>query len=240
MRRPVKGLILLGLSLVILGSGRTPSRASGTEYGQMAPLSRYLIADRETEVALARSAAPSAIASHATVMVLGARGYEVAKRGSNGFTCLVERAWMSPFSSTQFWNPKMLGPICYNPAASRSVLQYTFRRTQLALSAASKPEMLERISAAVAKGELPAPELGSMSYMMSKQGYLGDGVGPWVSHLMFYAPKGDSAKSGASWGADLPGSPVIFDTSHRIVPEPETIFMIPVARWSDGTDSPSP
>jgi hypothetical protein len=34
----------------------------------------------------------------------------------------------------------------------------------------------------------------------------------------------------------LPGSPVVlFD---REVPEPETIFLVPVGRWSDGTAEP--
>lgn len=232
---------LLGISLSVAVAVARPSLsyAGSAEYGQMAPLNRYLADDRQAEIELARSAAPQAISGHATVMVLGPGGYTVAQKGSNGFTCLVERAWMSPFSSTEFWNPSMRGPICYNAAASSTVLLYTLRRTDLVLSSATKPQMLERLNAAVAAGQLPTPAPGSMSYMMSKQGYLGDGVGPWVSHLMFYAPKGDTANDGASWGADLPGSPVVFDTSHRIVPEPETTFMVPVARWSDGTTSPS-
>jgi len=33
------------------------------------------------------------------------------------------------------------------------------------------------------------------------------------------------------WGANLPGSPVVLDDSE--VPEPETIFLVPVALWSD-------
>ena len=96
---------------------------------------------------------------------------------------------MSPFDSSDFWNWKMRGPICYNPAASRTVLLYTLRRTDLVLSGQTKSQMLVRIKAAVAEKQLPAPEPGSMSYMMSKHGDLGDGVGPWKSHLMFYAPK---------------------------------------------------
>jgi hypothetical protein len=171
--------------------------------------------------------------------VLEPHGYETAETGSNGFTCLVERSWMSPFSSTQFWNWKMRGPICYNPAASRTVLIYTLRRTDRALAGQTKAAMLAGIRAAVAKKELPIPELGSMSYMMSKQGNLGDGNGAWMSHLMFYAPAADNANGGASWGANLPGSPVVFDTSHHIVPEPESIYMIPVAHWSDGTTAPA-
>ena len=198
-----------------------------------------MMADRQAEIDLARSAAPSAISMHATLMVLGKHGYEIAEKGTNGFTCLVERSWMSPFDSREFWNWKMRGPICYNPAAVRSVLLYTLRRSEMALSGLTKSQMLDRMNAAVSDKQLPAPELGSMSYMMSKDGYLGDGVGPWMSHLMFYAAKTDGAQGGESWGADLPESPVVLDTSRHVMPEPETIFMVPVAHWSDGSAAPA-
>ena len=213
--------------------------AASSPYEQMAPLTQYLMSDRQAEIALALSAAPPAISGRATVLVLGRHGYEIVKNGTNGFTCLVERAWMSPFDSRQFWNWKMRGPICYNPAATRTVLVYTLRRTEMALSGLSKPEMLDRLKTMVADKQLPLPEPGSMSYMMSKGGDLGDSVGPWMSHLMFYAPKADGAQDGASWGANLPASPVLLDTSHHVVPEPETIFMVPVSRWSDGTAAPA-
>jgi hypothetical protein len=51
--------------------------------------------------------------------------YETAVSCTKGFTCLVERSWMSPFDSPQFWNPKIRGLVCYNPAASKSILTYT-------------------------------------------------------------------------------------------------------------------
>jgi hypothetical protein len=237
---PFRQHFLLAAGLALAGVLATPAPGStaGNPYAQMAPLSQYLMTDRQAEIRLAQSAAPPSISHDATVLVLGARGYETAEKGSNGFTCLVERSWTSPFSSTEFWNWKMRGPICYNPPASRTVLIYTLRRTDRALSGQSKAAMLDGIRSAVAAKELPTPEPGSMSYMLSKQGNLGDGNGAWVPHLMFHAPKADGANDGASWGADLPGSPVVFDTSHRIVPEPETIFMVPVAHWSDGTPAP--
>jgi hypothetical protein len=236
----ISRLVFFAMMLVLAVAVATPApgRASNAPYERMAPLSRYLMADRQSEISLARSAAPSAISIHATILVLGQHGYETAENGTNGFTCLVERAWMSPFDSAEFWNWKMRGPICYNPAAARTVLLYTLRRTEMALSGLTKSQMLDRTKAAVADKQLPAPEPGSMSYMMSKHGNLGDGVGPWLSHLMFYAPEADAMKDGASWGADLPGSPVVLDTSHHVVPEPETIFMVPVAHWSDGTPAP--
>jgi hypothetical protein len=231
-------LFTVTLALVAAVAQPVPDWATSVPYERMAPLNGYLMASRQAEIDLARSAAPPAISAHATVLVLSHRGYETAETGTNGFTCLVERSWMSPFDSPEFWNWKMRGPICYNPPASRTVLIYTFRRTDLVLSGLNKSQILDRMKTAVANRQLPTPEPGSMSYMMSKSGDLGDGIGPWKSHLMFYAPKADGAKDGASWGADLPASPVIFDNSRRVVPEPETIFMVPVAHWSDGHPAP--
>jgi hypothetical protein len=88
--------------------------------------------------------------------------------------------------------------------------------------------------AAAANQELSAPEVGAMSYMMSKHAYLSDQSGAWHSHLMFHIPKTDAA----TWGADLPGSPVIVDTDHTEVPEPQIILMVAVGDWSDGTAAP--
>ena len=226
--------LLLVLSSVSGASRQTWAQDGKTQYPSMAPLDRYLTADRNAEIALARSAAPTSISRDATVLIFEKSGYHAAVEGKNGFTCLVERSWMSPFDSPEFWNPKMRGPICYNPAAARTILPYTINRTKLALTGLSKTQMRENITAAIAKNELPTPEAGAMSYMMSKAGNLGDSVGHWRPHLMFHVPKTD----GANWGADLAGSPVMFNDEYRDVPEPETIFMVPVFHWSDGTAMP--
>ncbi len=71
--------------------------AKDTLYPRMAPLAQYLTPQSRAEIALARSAAPSSISLHATVLVLTSSGYRVVQTGSNGFTCLVERSWMNPF-----------------------------------------------------------------------------------------------------------------------------------------------
>jgi len=182
---------LLVLSLAFLAA---------TDQYQMAPLSAYLIADRQAEITLARTAAPPAISAHATVLVLTPHSYVTAERGSNGFTCLVERAWMSPFDAgAEFWNSKNRSPVCYNPPASRTVLLYTLRRTEMVLSGLTNPQMLERITAAAAANALPTPEPGSMSYMMSKEQYLNDAAHAWHPHLMFHVPKAERANDGASW-----------------------------------------
>ncbi|HEV3254345.1 MAG TPA: hypothetical protein VG033_08055 [Candidatus Acidoferrales bacterium] len=219
--------------LVALGAaGRAQAQDVKAPYPNMAPLDQYLM-ERSAEIALARSAAPDSISRDAEVRVLGRHGYETAVEGKNGFMCLVERSWMSPFDFPEFWNPKMRGPICFNPPAVRSILPLTFKRTELALAGLSKSQMIDGIKAFDAKG-LPALEPGAMCYMLSKQGYLNDSAGHWVPHLMFYVPLTDPK----SWGADLPGSPVMLNPQFQGAPEPITEFMVPVSNWSDGTAAP--
>jgi len=233
-RKIAKTITGEGLVLVLLLSAawRMQAQDAKTRYPSMAPLDKYLMTDRDAEIALARTAAPKSISADASVVVLTRHGYETAVKGTNSFVCIVERAWTSPFDAPEFWNPKNRSPICYNPAAARSVLQYTFKRTELVLAGLTNPQILDRMKAAVARKELPTPEPGAMSYMLSKESYLNDQFGHWVPHLMFHIPKTDPE----SWGANLPGSPVLMNP--RDVPEPETVFYVPVGKWSDGTPAP--
>jgi hypothetical protein len=219
----------LALALGAVRSGRAAGAA--TLYPSMAPLDQYLMADRDAEIALARSAAPPSISSAATVMVLGRHGYETAVEGNNGFVCVVERAWMGAFDSPEFWNAKNRGPACFNPQAARSVLPITLKRTNLVLAGLSKDQIMDGIKKAFQNKELPALEPGAMTYMMSKQGRLNDRAGHWVPHLMFYVPVTDKT----TWGADMAGSPVLTNPHFNGAPEPVTEFMVPVSEWSDGT-----
>lgn len=186
--------------------------------------------DRDAEVALARSAAPASIASAADVMVLGPHGYETAVKGTNGFVCLVYRGWAAPKGDPDFWNPKLRGPVCLNPAAVPSQVPMVMKRTQLVLAGASEDAVFEGLKAAFDRRELIEPTPDAMSYMMSKDQYLGDANEHWRPHLMFFKPLADSS----AWGQGA-GSPVIIgqDAESRV-----NIFMIPVLRWSDGTPAP--
>jgi hypothetical protein len=202
----------------------------------MAPVSEYMMSP-QAEIQLARSAAPASISQHATVMVLGAHGYVVGAQGSNGFVCIVERGWTQPFGATDFWSTKVRAPICYNAAAARTVLPYTYKRAEMALSGTSRLQMQERVVSMISAHAVPTPGPGAMAYMMSKSQYLNDGGKAWYSHVMVFAPMADGAKAGASWGADRDGSPVVFDARDKM-PEPWACFFIPVAYWSDGSVAP--
>jgi len=233
-RKLVNAIACLALIVVLGGTWRAQALDAKTAYPTMAPLEQYLMTDRNAEIALARSAAPESISRDAKILVLGRQGYETAAEGKNGFVCVVERAWMSPSDNPEFWNPKLRGPICFNPAAARSIFPLTIKRTEWVLAGLSKAQIMDNLKAAVDQKELPALEPGSMSYMMSKQAYLTDADGHNMSHLMIYVPLTQSA----AWGADLPGSPVMFGGQFQGAPEPITVFLVPVEKWSDGTAAP--
>ena len=216
--------------LLLIASWQAPwARAEDakTPYPNMAPVDQYMM-ERSAEIALARSAAPESISGDAEVMVLGPHGYETAVKGKNGWVCWVERSWFKGTDAPDFWNPKMRGPNCFNPAGARFSLPIGMKKTELILAGRSPAQMSEGIEAAFNKKELPTPEPGAMCYMMSKQQYLGDDGGHWHPHLMFFVPLAEPN----TWGADLPGSPVITakDPLDRV-----TVVMVLVRKWSDGT-----
>jgi hypothetical protein len=239
-RKRLQAIASLGFALILNLDAAWQARGQDRQmlYPSMAPVEQYLITDRNAEIALARSAAPEAISRDATVLVLGRHGYETAVEGKNGFVCAVERGWMGPFNgedAANLWNPKLRGPLCFNPPGARSVLPLTYKRTEMILAGKSKAQVIDALKVAYEKKELPPLEPGAMSYMMSKDQYLTDaGDHRWMAHLMFYTPLMD----GAAWGADLPKSPVMLNPQFRGAPEPIDVFMVPVGRWSDGSAAP--
>ena len=215
--------LLLGRSDAVLAQEGQATQAPG-----MAPVEQYRIASRSDEIALARSAAPASISSEAEVLVLGERGYETAVKGRNGFVCLVQRSWAAGFDDAEFWNPKLRAPICFNPAAARTVLPAYLERTKWVIAGVSRADMIKRTGAELAANRIAMPEPGAVAFMMSKQGNLNDHDGHWHPHLMFFLARTDAA----AWGADLHGSPVF---AARNDSDPITTFFVLVPTWSDGT-----
>jgi hypothetical protein len=234
MRKNDSKLIVFVCLVPLCLSGARPqaqAQAEKAAYPAMAPVDAYLIADQNSEIALARSGAPASISGGAEVMVLGRSGFTTAVKGTNGFLCLVERGWGAATDEPEFWNPKVRSPICFNPAAAKTFAPIFLMKTKLVLAGKSKKEILASTTAALDKKELPALEPGAMCYMMSKQQYLNDRGMSWHPHVMVFV-SGDAAKS---WGADKPDSPIIAanDPEERV-----TIFMAVVGNWSDGSPAP--
>ena len=238
MSRESKLAIAFALAIG-MGCGVSNAAAQSDPYPKMAPVDQYLM-EKNTEIQLARSAAPDSISRDATILVLGRQGYETAVEGKNGFVCMVGRSWTSAFDWPEFWNPKVRAADCMNPQSARSIMPIVFLRSRMVMAGRSKAEILSATKAAFENKQLPDLESGAMDYMMSKSSYLtdqGDHNGP---HLMWYTALSD----GKDWGAFATGSPVMaapywFFSSK----EPSQmkglpsilVFLVGVADWSDGT-----
>lgn len=230
-----KALSTAGLTVlaVLALSGPVRSEPVNTRYPAMASVEQYRIANPEAEIALARSAAPPSISADAQVLVLGSHGYETAVEGKNGFVCFVERSWAAGFDDPDFWNPKLRAPNCFNAPAARTELPQYLRRTEWALAGATRQQLIEKTKAALASHSFKTPEPGAISFMLSKEGYLGDQVGgPWLPHVMVFLPHGEAV----NWGASKEGSPII---GHEGSDIESTVVFIPVRNWSDGSPAPS-
>src|SRR5258705_3818515 len=229
-KNKARSIAIMGFALlVVLGTAYLAmAQDAATPYPKMAPIEQYLM-DRTAECGVGRSAAAESISGDAEGLVLGRYGFETAVKGKNGFVCIVGRGWSSA-ADPDFWNPKVRVPICMNSPAARTYLLAITKITDLALAARNLAQVNEAIADATAKKELPAMEPGAMCYMTGQQGYGGDVVPHWPPHLMFFYSDTDPA----IWGANLPSSPVV-GLSDPV--EHLTSFVIPVQRWSDGTEN---
>ncbi len=228
------------LALIVTSACAASSGAAQSDpYPSMAPIGAYQM-ERGAEISLARSAAPASISRDASVLVLGARGYETAVPGTNGFVCWVARSWMAAFDWTEFWNPKVRAAECMNPQAARALVPVITLRSGMVLAGRTKAEMLAAIKSAYAKGRVPKLAPGALDYMMSKSSYLTDEGDHNMPHVMFFTV-GMDAKDWGAGAADVPvmAAPYWFfassDPSQTKGLPPVLVFLVGVATWSDGT-----
>src|SRR5215831_19093416 len=142
---------------------------------------RRALLPRAREIALARSAAPAAVSDSATIYVLGAQGYEIAVRGTNGNTCYVDRARV-----------ETIAPQCFNAEGAATIMAMGMRRTELLHQERSVAETDRTIADGLASGRFRLPRGPVLCYMMSADQNLfdddGKPVGHWHPHLMWYVP----------------------------------------------------
>jgi hypothetical protein len=137
---------------------------------------------RDEQMSLAMSAAPKEVADDATVYILGAKGYEVARQGTNGFSCLVDRDHMAGG----------VAPECYDVEGSRTLLAVILKTEEMRAAGASEDAIQKDIDTGYASGRYKAPAKPGIVYMLSDNNYLYDPDSNTFKHihghLMFYAP----------------------------------------------------
>src|SRR5271155_1083348 len=122
---------------------------------------------REQQITLAESAAPAEVSSKATVYVLGPKGYEKAREGTNGFSC-------------------------FDAEGSRTLLPVYLHGEELRASGESEAEIKADVASGYKEGRYQYPSKPGFLYMMSSRNRLRaipeHGTGIFPPHLMFYAP----------------------------------------------------
>lgn len=158
--------------------GTTSAYAQSYGVGQSGP--RPLL-ERADEIALARSAAPSALSDSATVYVLTDSGYEVAVQGTNGAACYVSRDWLHSIE-----------PHCFDAEGAASVFPMAMRRVELLHLGRTREEADRDIADGLLSGRFRLPGRPVVSYMLSAAQRLvsddGREVGAWQPHVMIYYP----------------------------------------------------
>jgi hypothetical protein len=140
---------------------------------------------RDQQIKLAESAAPAEVSSKATVYVLGPKGYEKAREGTNGFSCFVGRHFVKPEETT-------IEPQCFDAEGSRTLLLVYLHGEELRTSGKSEAEIKADIASGYKEGRYQYPSKPGFLYMMSSHNRLRaipeHGTGIFPPHLMFYAP----------------------------------------------------
>jgi hypothetical protein len=139
---------------------------------------------RERQIELALSAAPTEVSSKAAVYILGPKGYEKVREGTNGFSCLIERSFKETTQTSS-------APACFDAEGSGSIMVAYLRREELRAEGKSEEEIKDDIAEGYKDGRFKVPGPGFL-YMMSNENYFYDSDakqwGAVPPHLMFYAP----------------------------------------------------
>jgi hypothetical protein len=190
MRATAMALLMLVAS-ASLAAGQDTSRRSGH---------RRLL-DRQTEIALARSAAPPSVSAAARVYVLTRNGYVVADPGTSGAACYVGRSWLDSIE-----------PHCYDAEGAATIMPMEMRRVELYSQGRSREEVERVMADGLLDGTWRLPGRPAVTYMMSAAQVLfddnGKHVGQWKPHLMIFTPFLTNEAIGVTGEPDIRGAMV--------------------------------
>jgi hypothetical protein len=126
---------------------------------------------RDLEIQLALSALPPHLRDSATVYVLNPdKGFEVARKGANGFHAFVARTGDDTFRgawSFTKYRDDILYPISFDAAGAKAQMQVFFDAAEMQAKGTPPGELKEIIKERFKKGYYKAPERAGISYMLS-------------------------------------------------------------------------
>jgi len=185
--------IVMILALVVSLAANAESQQVPKGMGKIEPLPRDL------EIQLALSALPRHLRDNATVYVLNAStGFEVARKGTNGFHTFVARIGDDSFRGSwplTEYRDDILYPISFDSAGAKEQMRVFFDAAEMQAKGTPPAELKRIIRDRYKTGYYKAPERAGVSYMVSP--ILRTYVNPEESdsvatsnnpHVMYYAP----------------------------------------------------
>ena len=154
---------------------------------------------RDLEIQLALSALPSHLRENATVYVLNpAKGFEVAREGTNGFHAFVARTGDDTFRGSwplTEYRDDILYPISFDNAGTKAQMRVFFDAAEMQARGTPPGELKKIMQDRYKTGYYKAPERAGISYMLSPilRTYFDPNKGEGVAtmdfpHVMYYAP----------------------------------------------------
>jgi hypothetical protein len=154
---------------------------------------------QDLEIQLALSALPPHLRDNATVYVLNPdKGFEVARKGTNGFHAFVARTGDDTFRGAwplTAYRDDILYPISFDSAGAKAQMQIFFDAAEMQAKGTSPGELKKIMQDRFKAGYYKAPERAGVSYMLSPvlRTYFNpeesDGVITLnIPHIMYYAP----------------------------------------------------
>lgn len=154
---------------------------------------------RDLEIQLALSALPPHLRDAATVYVLNpARGFEVARPGTNGFHAFVARTGDDTFRGEwplTKYRDDILYPIAFDNAGAKAQMRIFFDAAELQAKGTPAAELKRIMQQRLKAGFYPAPARAGVAYMLSPvlRTYVNPDANDTVltanvPHVMYYAP----------------------------------------------------
>ncbi len=191
MRKVQTIVVIVGLLFALAASAE--DKQIPTAMNKIEPLPRDL------EIQLALSALPPHLRDNATVYTLNPdKGFEVARKGTNGFHAFVARTGDDTFRGSwplTEYRDDILYPISFDSAGAKAQMRVFFDAAEMQAKGIPPEELKNIIKDRYKSGYYKAPERAGISYMLSPvlRTYFNpeesDGVVTInVPHVMYYAP----------------------------------------------------
>ena len=192
---------VIGLLICFTASAQQQQAPKGAN--QIEPLPRDL------EIQLALSALPPHLRDGATVYVLNpAKGFEIARKGTNGFHAFVARtgddAMRGSWPLTKY-PEDILYPISFDSAGAKAHMRVFFDIAEMQAKGTPPGELKKLIQERYKTGYYKAPERAGVSYMLSPvlRTYANPDEGDSVQttnnpHVMHYAPNASNEDVGGT------------------------------------------